>query len=153
MFIKTFGSESLTGRAEFGNIHDPYAVAVVNLNDTTVGHLPRNISALCHIFLRRTGNILVQVTGRRQRSIDLPQGGLEVPCTLTLVGGCNEISKIENLISLSPVNVSAIDIEPPSKQAKVDIETEGNETALNKVMLFGWDLFDTVGQKHINYAQ
>lgn len=77
--------ETLLGKPEFGNIHDPYAVAVVSSAqsavDTIVGHLPRNISTMCHIFLRRAGNIIVQVTGRRRRSIDLPQ---EVPCLLTL---------------------------------------------------------------------
>ena len=38
---------------------------------------------LCVIFLRRNGMILFQVTGRRRHSIDLPQGRMEVPCTLT----------------------------------------------------------------------
>ena len=76
--------EYLTCRLEFGNIHDPYAVAVVrSTSSSTVGHIPRRISAVCHIFLRRNGNISCQVTGERRYSVDLPQGGMEVPCKLT----------------------------------------------------------------------
>ncbi len=69
----------------FGNVHDPYAVAVCRASHgsslATVGHVPRNISALCHFFIRRSGTITCQVTGVRRYSSDLAQGGLEVPCT------------------------------------------------------------------------
>lgn len=61
-------------------MHNPYAVAAVRGNGVTV---PRTISALCYSFLRMNGMISCQITGRRQRSVDLPQGGLEVPCALT----------------------------------------------------------------------
>ena len=73
--------ETLLTKCEFGNSHDPYAVVVVTSDNIIVGHLPRNISTLCHIFLRRSGNILVEITGKRRFSADLPQGGLEVPCS------------------------------------------------------------------------
>ena len=78
--------ETLTTKPEFGNLHDPYFVAVVTSDDTVVGHLPRTISTFCHIFLRRSGNIFVKITGKRKHLTDLPQGGLEVPCSLTFVG-------------------------------------------------------------------
>ena len=32
--------DTLTAKPEFGNPHDPYAVAVVTSDDTVVGHLP-----------------------------------------------------------------------------------------------------------------
>ena len=67
--------DTLTAKPEFGNVHGPYAVAVVTPDDVVVGHLPRNISSLCHLFLRKSGHILVQVTARRRHSTDLPQGG------------------------------------------------------------------------------
>ncbi len=39
--------EVLQCQPELGNIHDPYCVAVVTVNNTTVGHVPRAISAVC----------------------------------------------------------------------------------------------------------
>ena len=59
------------------------AVFVVKEGVGTVGHVPKKISALCSLFLRRGGGILCTVDGGRRRSHDLPQGGLEIPCTLT----------------------------------------------------------------------
>lgn len=35
---------------ELGNVHDPYAASVV-CDDVVVGHVPRNITSLCHFFL------------------------------------------------------------------------------------------------------
>lgn len=43
--------EILTCKNEFGNIVDPYAVAVVSSSDTIVGHVPRSISAVCYFFI------------------------------------------------------------------------------------------------------
>ena len=70
---------------EFGNLHDPYAVTVVCEDAVIVGHIPRTILSLCYFFLRNNGTIVCQITGRRRRSLDFPQGGLEVFCTLCLV--------------------------------------------------------------------
>ena len=42
---------------EYGNVHDIYAVAVTRGEDIVVGHLPRNISTPCHLFLRKVGII------------------------------------------------------------------------------------------------
>lgn len=74
--------EKLPCWRELNNRHDPFAVAVLR-NETTVGHAPRAISAICSSFLRRGGSIHCTVTGKRNYSKDLPQGGVEVPCTLT----------------------------------------------------------------------
>ena len=71
---------------EPGNPHDIFAVAVRKPSpsgNVTVGHAPRTISTICSLFIRRGGSITCTVTGPRQYSADLPQGGLEVPCTLT----------------------------------------------------------------------
>ena len=55
--------ETLACEVEFGNIHDPYVVAVRKpgvgeSSFETVGHVPRKISALCHYFIRRAGIIV-----------------------------------------------------------------------------------------------
>ena len=69
------------------------------------------------LFLRMNGTISCQITGRRQRSVDLPQGGLEVPCTLTFFGKSRHINKVKKLFGLAP----AKSIEPPvAKKARID---------------------------------
>ena len=75
------------------------AVAVRQPGDyhTTVGHVPRSISAVCYFFLKR-GSITCEVLGPRQHSNDLPQGGLEVPCRLTFIGTGDDTSKVEKLL-------------------------------------------------------
>ena len=49
--------------------------------------LPRKVSRVCSIFLRREGCISCLVHGRRRYSEDLPQGGLEIPCRLDMFEG------------------------------------------------------------------
>jgi len=70
-----------------GNPHDPAAVAVAKRLSTgtsvIVGHVPRIISMVCSIFIHWGGSIVCVVTGLRQYSADLLQGGLEVPCCYT----------------------------------------------------------------------
>ena len=105
-----------------------YAVAVIS-NDTIVGHVPRTISAVCHFFLRRNGNILCQVTGRRRRSEDLVQGGLEVPCTLTFTGDAKEIAKAERLLKIAPIRVESL-----SKKFKVDLDDTCTSSDENDVI-------------------
>ncbi len=73
--------EELECIREVTNVVDRYAVAVIK-NAQVVGHLPKKISRICTLFIRRGGTIICRVTGRRRRSLDLVQGGLEVPCQL-----------------------------------------------------------------------
>ena len=49
-----------------------------------VGHLPQKFCRFCSLFLNRGDTIGCTVTGARRHSTDLPQGGLEVPCSLLL---------------------------------------------------------------------
>ena len=42
------------------NAHDPFAVAVVRAG-VIVGHIPRRISAICTVFLRRSGTSILMV--------------------------------------------------------------------------------------------
>jgi len=50
-------------------------------DSVTVGHVPRTISCIFTLFLRCGGVIVSTITGPRKHSDDLPQGGLELPCT------------------------------------------------------------------------
>ncbi len=103
---------------ETTNSHDPYAVAVFK-SGFAVGHVPRKISALCSLFIRRGGIISCQVNGSRRHSWDLPQGGMKFPCTLTFIADEQFlIDKIINLIS-EVVNVIPKKKEDDSLPLKV----------------------------------
>ena len=85
--------EELTCCRELRNSHDPYAVAVkkrIGGEERVVGHVPRRISAICSLVVRRGGTILCTVAGSRRYSADLPQGGLEIPAKLTLTATSRE---------------------------------------------------------------
>ena len=90
--------EELECRREFRNVVDRYAVGVHKSDGSLVGHLPRKISTLCALFLRRGGSINCEVTGRKQYSRDLPQGGLEIPSILMLQGEKKHVEKLMKLI-------------------------------------------------------
>ena len=109
--------ETLSCHLEFGNIMDPYAVSILKA-DKIVGHVPRKISAFCHLFLRRGGLMLCQITGHRQFSADLPQGGLEVPCSLIFMGDEKEIQRVKKLTEHLIVN-NIKPIELPTKKQKI----------------------------------
>ena len=77
--------DHLLCQQEIGNPHDAHAIAVkgniAEFNGTTrVGHIPKKISAICSIFIRRGGAINCVVNGAHRFSADLPQSGLEIPC-------------------------------------------------------------------------
>ena len=90
--------EELLCQRDKDNRHDPYAVAVMK-SATIVGHLPRKVSTLCLLFIRRGEMIRCRITGRRRYSADLPQGGLEVPCRLRFQGSVKELdNKLQRLL-------------------------------------------------------
>jgi len=93
--VAAFG-EVLPCVREIANLHDPFAVAVLR-GRSIVGHLPREFSALCALFIQRGGRINCQVNGRRQYSRDLPQGGLEIPCVLAFSGEEKEVQKVKKI--------------------------------------------------------
>ena len=84
--------ETLQYHCEDENIYDPYAVSVKK-GSTIVGHIPKKLSCLYSLFLRRGGNICCEVTGLRHYSSDLPQGGLEIPCNLVFEGKVEKVKK------------------------------------------------------------
>lgn len=89
--------EELMCEREPSNRRDRYAVAVIK-EDEIIGHLPREISRICSLFLLRGGSITCRITGSRRYSADLPQGGVEIPCTLLFEGQGNEIKKVIKLM-------------------------------------------------------
>ena len=100
IFTPTIG-KTLQCRRESGNSHDLHAVATIE-NDAVVGHVPRNISVPCDLFLRKGGSISCVITGVHQYSNDLAQGGLEVPCKLVFNGPVKDISKLRSLLQRAP---------------------------------------------------
>ena len=62
-----------------------------------VGHLPKKLLAIFWSFLRN-GSITCIITGSRQYSRDLVQGGLEIPCTLIFKGEPSRIEKVKGLL-------------------------------------------------------
>lgn len=83
------------------NLRDRYAVAVEK-DDIIIGHLPRKVSRVCSIFMRRGGSIVCVVSGGRRYSGDLPQGGLEIPCRLVFTAKAKEIKKLKRLFKHKP---------------------------------------------------
>ena len=89
--------EQLECARELLNDSDRYAVAVTR-DSVIIGHLPRKISRVCSLFLRRGGIITCTVTGARRYSADLTQGGLEVPCLLLFKAQPKEIQKLKTTL-------------------------------------------------------
>ena len=73
--LKTFCEED--------NEHNKYTVAVHLSNClTVVGHISREITCTCHLFIKNKGEITGEVSRRRQYCTAVC-GGVEVPCLLT----------------------------------------------------------------------
>ena len=77
--------EELECQRENSNPHDIFAVAVLK-SGVVVGHVPKKISSICSLFLRRGGAIHCRVSDVKRYSADLEQGGLEIPCILKFEG-------------------------------------------------------------------
>ena len=56
-------------------VHDKYAVALINSESVTVGHLPKFMSKQAHFFIKHAGKIRCEITGSKRYSSDLVQGG------------------------------------------------------------------------------
>ena len=59
-------------------VEDKYTIAVIN-NRKTVGHVPKFLTKLTFFFLKNGGKLHIIVAGPRRYSVDLKQGGLELP--------------------------------------------------------------------------
>ena len=94
--------EYLQAEREHDNSEDRFAVAVVKTGEggsqIVVGHIPRELSRLLSHFLAHGGDISCEVKGRQQQS-QLSQGGLKIPCYVTLHGKKKLVAKAQTLIS------------------------------------------------------
>ena len=59
-------------------VQDKHAIALKQ-KDVIVGHIPKFLSKITYFYLKHGGDLLVEITGKRQYSGDLPQGGMELP--------------------------------------------------------------------------
>ena len=118
-----FIGEELICHQESGNRSDPFAVAVLKpaASDSSmvVGHVPRKISAACSVFLELGGIIHCTITGPRQYSTDLRQGGLDVPCKLKFTGVNPHLSNVARLVKRFEI--------PKKRKLPVDGEHSGNK--------------------------
>ena len=79
------------------NPYDNFSVAAVSdESNEVVGHIPKEISRLCALFLDHGGTIEGIVTGSRRYSREA--GGMEIPCELTFTGKPKKTSKLYKLI-------------------------------------------------------
>ena len=152
---------------ERGNVHDPYSVAIVDEN-TVVGHVPRAISAVCSLFLRRNGVITCEVFGGKHYSNDLPKGGLEIPCKLVFSGKESSIDKVQKLLQealasglliscssdIAPQQNSSL--EPAKKKQRIEedsnrwVQLDGtvlSQTEKDQLCNGEW-----LTDRHVNYA-
>ena len=92
-------------------------------SEEVVGHVPRLLSCIVSLFLRRGGSVTCRVSGYRQYSSDLPQGGLEIPCIYTFSGQEDLISR-----SVRRLNDLKMEVQRPTRM-KDDSESdaEGSE--------------------------
>uniref|UniRef100_A0A1X7USE7 HIRAN domain-containing protein n=1 Tax=Amphimedon queenslandica TaxID=400682 RepID=A0A1X7USE7_AMPQE len=133
--------ENLSGVAEPSNIHDPYAVAMKRSSDNaTVGHIPRRILSVCFFFLKK-GTITCEITSSRQHSHDLPQGGLEVLCSLTFHGDQETISKVQKLLKDAPLEeVPMVVTTKDSVTMDEPLKKKPKEVVLIPLLLNLWQL-------------
>ena len=122
--------EEFPCRREVGNTFDPFAVAVMR-DDTVIGHVPRRISSICAMFLRREGSITCEVTDSRRHSDDLPQGGLEIPCVLRFEGGDKVTTKAKKLLK-SILSTETVDLLAKKKRKVTDTTVDDSGTEVSK---------------------
>ena len=83
-FWKPIENERLTCFYEDGNPYDRFAIKTVTSNGATVGHLPKEISRVTKFFLDRGAFMQVELTSKHYRRSPLVQGGMEIPCLVTV---------------------------------------------------------------------
>lgn len=109
--------ETLLCSRETRSREDPFAVAVMKSGEI-VGHVPRSLSCVCSLFLRRGGSMACRITGGRQHSKDLPQGGLEVPCIYVFTGTSDIMDKTQQ--RLAELKIQTVKQTPAEQKTESD---------------------------------
>ena len=65
-------------------IHDKFAIALVNNDSVTAGHIPKFMTKLIYFFLKHSGHIKCEITGGKKYLKDFEQDRLEIPARLTI---------------------------------------------------------------------
>ena len=100
---------------ETGNLFDRFAIKVCEIgNETPVGHLPREISRITKFFMDRGATVSVQLTSEHYRRSPIVQGGMEIPCKVTvkIPGTCLNLLLMEKYKQL----VEELYIEPKKEE-------------------------------------
>ena len=63
-------------------VHVKYAIALINSESVTMGHLPKFMSKLAHCFVKHAGKIICEIRGSQRYSSNLEQVGLEIPARI-----------------------------------------------------------------------
>ena len=77
-------NEELNCLHEQGNAFDIFAIKTFCQNGKIVGHLPREISRITKFILDRGARVNAVLTSNHYRRSPLVQGGLEIPCEVTI---------------------------------------------------------------------
>ena len=82
---KPLENEELEFLFERHNLFDMFAIKTCCLEGgQIVGHFPREVSRPTKFLLDRTAKVTAQLTGTHYRRLPLFQGGLEIPCLVTV---------------------------------------------------------------------
>ena len=80
-----YENEELICLHEEGNLFDMFAIKTCRIEDEiTVGHLPREISRPTKYLIERGAKVTVKLSSTHYRKSPLFQGGLEIPCAVTV---------------------------------------------------------------------
>ena len=90
--------EELTCHREPANASNPFAVAVVK-GSKIKGHVPWFYSCMCNLLQHRGGSLSCCIIGNHRYSNDLPQGGLQLPCTSKFSASRELIKKIKHCLN------------------------------------------------------
>ena len=78
-------NEELDCYHEANNAYDYFAIKTCSRESgTTVGHLPMEIARATYFLLLRGAKIVVKLTATHYRRSPLVQGGLEIPCSVSV---------------------------------------------------------------------
>ena len=116
--------EVLHCSCEMSNVHDPFAIKVTK-DGSIVGYLPKKMLNLFSVY--RKGRIIYcDVTDLHRRySWDLVQGGLKIPCVITLQSTTDLIDKASKLLAISDMEI----VIPAAKMVTASLpagETKSN---------------------------
>ena len=83
-YYQRIENEELNCLHEQGNAFDIFAIKTICQNGKIVGHLPREISRITKFILDRGARVNAVLTSNHYRRSLLVQGGLEIPCEVTI---------------------------------------------------------------------